>query len=415
VGRDFCARKEKWTSCLWVKALFYRIAPLLGNWAGVVSCLAGCRMIESFEVENFRCFESLKLGGLKRVNIITGENASGKTALLEAIFAATRGNVEGLVVLNQIRGITIGNNPIFSGLPMIVPTQHFSALWDHLFYSSRAANEIAFRFRDSDNTAYSLNVSFGVEGQHIVPQSLGGAGAGIAPLVISRTVAKSGEPAIDTSGIVSLGMQGVLQASAQLPNLGPSVFIFTAALNYAETDNVIWFSQLREKNATEGIVGFFQKNFTFIKNLEVLASSGTPGIYATLSSGEVRRLQIVSSGIYKIVSILLACAHANNGVILIDEIENGIFYEKYELTWSILNKFSKDYDCQVFVSSHSAECLQKLVQVIGDDVDEFSLIRTERKNGKCETRHISGASMKAALKRGGEIRGASVGSADQNH
>lgn len=215
------------------------------------------------------------------------------------------------------------------------------------------------------------------------------------------------QPAAPETSQYSLGSQGQIQASRRLPNFGPSVFIFTANMNYAEADNVNWFSRLRESGDTEEIIKFFREYFPFIVNLEVLQPTiGTaPGIYATLKSGVVRRLQLISSGIYKIVSILLACAQSRDGIILIDEIENGIFYDKYALTWYILNKFSKQYNCQIFVTSHSLECMQQLVPVMGNDVDDFSLIHAERENGKCILRHISGVAMKAALLGGNEIRG----------
>jgi AAA15 family ATPase/GTPase len=43
-------------------------------------------MIDRLIAKNFRCFESLDLPDLTRINVIVGDNASGKTALLEAIF-----------------------------------------------------------------------------------------------------------------------------------------------------------------------------------------------------------------------------------------------------------------------------------------------------------------------------------------
>lgn len=200
-----------------------------------------------------------------------------------------------------------------------------------------------------------------------------------------------------------------------MQNLGPSIALFPANVNLSENDAVSWWSQLREHKQTDDIVEFFRKSFPFIESLEVLQPPGTPAaLFANLTSGTVRRLTVLSAGITKIVSMLLACTRLRRGVVLIDEIENGIFYDKYAITWHILNKFSKGHDCQLFITSHSAECLQKLVQVIGDDVDDFSLLRSERENGKCVVRHISGASMKAALKRGGEIRGGGNGSSQDN-
>lgn len=43
-------------------------------------------MLQSIEIENFRCFEKTAISGFEQINLITGKNHSGKTALLEAIF-----------------------------------------------------------------------------------------------------------------------------------------------------------------------------------------------------------------------------------------------------------------------------------------------------------------------------------------
>ena len=44
-------------------------------------------LITGLEIDNFRCFEKLRVGGLTRVNLFVGKNNSGKTALLEAVEA----------------------------------------------------------------------------------------------------------------------------------------------------------------------------------------------------------------------------------------------------------------------------------------------------------------------------------------
>jgi AAA15 family ATPase/GTPase len=42
-------------------------------------------MLKYFALKNFRCFSSLRLDSLARVNLIAGKNNVGKTALLEAL------------------------------------------------------------------------------------------------------------------------------------------------------------------------------------------------------------------------------------------------------------------------------------------------------------------------------------------
>ncbi|MBV8738669.1 MAG: ATP-binding protein [Alphaproteobacteria bacterium] len=151
-----------------------------------------------------------------------------------------------------------------------------------------------------------------------------------------------------------------------------------------------------------------KQNFPYIEDLEILSPTGVQSLYAVMTSGEIRRLSTVSAGLTKIVSIFLGCANITNGIILIDELENGVFYEKYEFLWRALYDFAMDRHNQLFIASHSFECLSALLPVMGDKVEDFALLRTERDNGGCIVRHISGAAMKAALNRQGEIRGATI-------
>ncbi len=363
-------------------------------------------MLKSFAVKNFRCFEKAELSDLKTVNVITGNNASGKSALLEAIHFGLAGVPNDILWLNNLRGI---------GQPPITP-QNFKNAWEHYFRSfikdgkTTLSDNISIRYSDANNNSYSLDVSFR-SGQDMPPTAISGVPSAMSmiPLIFERKVNGT-----LTKSILSINEQGVIQQQPTLQPLGPGVFIFTSMLNYSEMDNTTWYSQIQtgldaDRNKAEKIIGFIKQNFPFIEGLQVLSPGGVQGMYATMKSGEVRRLQLVSSGIYKIITILLGCASLRNGIILVDEIENGIFYDKYELVWSVLYKFAKESGNQLFITSHCAECLESLAPVIGDNVDDFSLLRTELEDGKNIVRHISGASMKAALKRKDEIRGASGG------
>ena len=370
-------------------------------------------MLESLELSNFRGFPALKLEGLRRFNVVTGANASGKSALLEAIFCGARGTPEALLSNGQWRGVVPGITAAPLPVTMPVLPQNFRSIWDHWFYSGIKGDiSHVMKVEYSTNTGgrYSFSCKFGPEqplaNAGLIP-ALGGASVSvrgsIAPFKINREYSEHGS--IQRSSVdVTLDQRGQINVSAALPPLGPNVFVFSNQ-NYPESDNVGWYSHLRETGRATELVDFIRSTFPFITGLELLAIGGSTAIYAGLESGAVRRLQFVSSGINKIVSILLACANAGNGIILIDEVENGLFYDKYQLMWSVLYEFAKKFDFQIFASSHSAECLSKLVPTIEKNVGDFTLIRTEREGDKCVARHISGASMLAALRRGGDIRG----------
>src|SRR5438045_3958182 len=64
-------------------------------------------MYKTFEIQNFRGFKQLSLGGFRRINLITGKNNVGKTAILEALFLHSGSyNPELTLVLAGLRGIT---------------------------------------------------------------------------------------------------------------------------------------------------------------------------------------------------------------------------------------------------------------------------------------------------------------------
>ncbi|MBL7827141.1 MAG: AAA family ATPase, partial [Saprospiraceae bacterium] len=57
-------------------------------------------MINELKITNFRLFERLEIKDLKRVNLFSGKNNSGKTALLEALRIMAAG--EDLSVMRYI-------------------------------------------------------------------------------------------------------------------------------------------------------------------------------------------------------------------------------------------------------------------------------------------------------------------------
>jgi hypothetical protein len=62
-------------------------------------------MVKSIEIKNFRGFENFEASGLALINVIVGDNAVGKTALLEAIFLTLSGSPDKGVLLKQWRGL----------------------------------------------------------------------------------------------------------------------------------------------------------------------------------------------------------------------------------------------------------------------------------------------------------------------
>jgi AAA15 family ATPase/GTPase len=113
---------------------------------------------------------------------------------------------------------------------------------------------------------------------------------------------------------------------------------------------------------------------------------------------------MVSGGLDKLVSILIGIQTNPHGVILINEIENGIHYTKLQNLWSIIHRFANSNDTQIFASTHSWECLKAAQATIEHHSADFGLIRTEFKGQQRSVRQFDGTRLLGALKQGGEIR-----------
>src|ERR1700682_2958583 len=85
------------------------------------------RMIESIEIKNFRCFKHLRVKDCALINVVVGENGTGKTTLMEAIYLALCANPQGAMTLRAHRG---NDGVLFAGRPESI----VDALSSEFFY-----------------------------------------------------------------------------------------------------------------------------------------------------------------------------------------------------------------------------------------------------------------------------------------
>ena len=108
-------------------------------------------MIRSIDIRNFRCFEHLKIDPCHRINIIVGDNGSGKTALLEGVFFALGTNPDLGVRFRQQRGLEAA----FAGSPHGIE----EAIWRDFFYDRDWRQTISVQLTGDGPEARSVKIS----------------------------------------------------------------------------------------------------------------------------------------------------------------------------------------------------------------------------------------------------------------
>src|SRR5216684_4176503 len=99
-------------------------------------------MIRSFKIKNYRGFKDFAIEPLERVNLITGSNNVGKTALLEAIYLnITPANaLSSNLGSNNVESSTRHN--LFRGFKDINYSLDNVTKWGWLFHGKDLSNDV---------------------------------------------------------------------------------------------------------------------------------------------------------------------------------------------------------------------------------------------------------------------------------
>ncbi len=367
-------------------------------------------MIESLHIENFRCFKSLELHGLKRVNVVVGANASGKTVLLEGIKLGLGAGPAVWGFLNQLRGF----QPIL--IPNPVPDL-FRSYFVDLFHNFDDQNPITISTVDSNNRSSNVRIYFDpkhavttqqaqavpspVGFQPSTPETAGGpAVSTIIPLAFDRRGFGG-----DTSKLYATVQNGQILLQPG-PELGVTSAYFSSAYSTNPAENATWWSKLSVEKRSERVLSIIQSHFRFVRDLS--SENFLPGVtavYVDIAALD-RKLPAtyVSWGFNRLLTFILAIAMVRKGVIMIDEVENGIYHDRYVGVWETLFDLAKQQDTQLFVSTHSIECLKAALPTVNKHEQDFTLLRTDRINGTCGVTPIAGNMFESALQHGFDVR-----------
>jgi AAA15 family ATPase/GTPase len=160
------------------------------------------------------------------------------------------------------------------------------------------------------------------------------------------------------------------------------------------------------KSFLEGeFVDQFIQLYPRIKTITIELSAGSSMLFAAVEGlPEKIPLGLASGGMSKLAAILLGMTVHSGGLVLIDEIENGFYHQRLPSIWDALLKFSRQYDCQVFASTHSAECLNAVARLAETSPEEFCLMRTVLESDGTKVRAFSGERFSDAILANIEVR-----------
>jgi AAA domain, putative AbiEii toxin, Type IV TA system/AAA ATPase domain len=354
------------------------------------SLSAKYRMIDRLIIENFRCFDRLEVDKLASINVVVGENSSGKTALLEAVFFAGAATPESLIRFRIFRGYPEGQ------LQFSTDRKGYESIWREAFYNFDFGRTIVAKTVGSTGCSRETTVSYSQQGN--VPLTVNPDSYSQVPLVFSGVDA-SGKSFSYRADMTARGIN--YDATLQMV---PIVY-FPSSHRPPLREMADRFTSVDVRGELGKLVATLNERFIFLKGLSLGTSGGIPLIYAeTTYFREKVPVGVVSNGVEKLLGILLGIATSENGVVLVDELDSSVHYSKIAGVWEALRDFSASYSTQLFVATHSAEWLNGLLPVIRGHEQQFALLRMNVVDNKHIVERFTGEQLRAAIAQNAEIR-----------
>lgn len=353
-------------------------------------------MITYLKIDNFKQFDSIVFEKLKRINIISGSNNTGKTSILEAVFMFyDRGSPDFSFRQLQWRGISSMS---------LTP----SDLWQPLFHNFSFKNPISITVKDGqrrltakykniDNYHAILHTSNNSEYNNFQSTSSTKLESLQAQYEINNVFSGQSNLYVNT-GQVSLDSKGIVPLNKS------ATFLLSSSRGNTISD-LQRLSDIDVKKELKLVTSYLKIFEPKLSDISIVLHAGQPIIYGDIGVDNKIPLAYLGEGIMKFLSLLITIISNKNSLICLDEIENGIHFSIFPKLWEAIDRLSKEYNCQLFITTHSSDFIKSLAKYSDDSgFNDFSFSRIDKVEGKLKPKTYHSEVLKYAIGNDSEIR-----------
>lgn len=319
---------------------------------------------KKLEIKGFRGIRNLQIDGLKDINLILGKNNCGKTTVLEAIFLLIGlSNPQLIVKINQFRDLLTSDNEdlryIFNNLDYNNELSFKAYMHTPASYRELTIKPLDFFSTDKDITEKKIEKKmFSTSSTSEEKNKING-------LTLLFTVKEEGRKKQES--------EAKLQLTITLPRFSyPKEYIEKMKGYYITpksltTDNLDeGLDEIVKHKMENEIIEVLQKVDPKIQGIKF----GKNLIYLDIGLDTLIPLNLAGDGIRHILSVILGIYRAKNGILLIDELENGFHYSTLKSVWKAIIESSKKLGVQIFITTHNSETLKYFKEALEESSDD---------------------------------------------
>lgn len=362
-------------------------------------------MLNSLYISNYRNLKELKIDSIDQINLIAGKNNTGKSTILEAIaIYASKGDLNYILQLLRNRGEYSRqqepDNIVRSNIRAL------SSLFTDRIVGFNAENTI--RIGTADNTFDLRFIKYIDEFQKNEQ------GINVKRM---NVISNKDQDKIKNYKIgLDISTNGMFVIFPVEEHFVGHVNLFTSdKFQFIKTVNID--SEVNGK--LFDAIALTEKEYYVIDALKIIEPKAEKIAFVTEENSRTRKaviklsgitevlpLKSMGDGINRILTIILALVNAENGFLLIDEFENGLHYSVQEQLWEIIFSLSKKLNVQIFVTTHSNDCISGFERALNSpgNIVKGRLIRLDNVQGSIKQVEFLPEELKIANEQEIEVR-----------
>lgn len=367
-------------------------------------------MINEFHINGYRGFSEYHISDLSRVNIFVGKNNAGKSSLLEAFHLySTKLDSQVLQSIASRRGEVLLDVESRMQEQLQLDLSHF-------FIGHRIKKDAVIELSSEKQSlklsvgAYQAQLQIGMFDTDLFADHPKHDFFSLAASVKLGAHEQQLYDAVVSSAGAMLSPRRAYPRNASLKNC----FISPDSLDSSTL--VSMWNQMLVRNGESKIVEalrILEPNVASIVFLlpELISTryiqrTSLTGIVVGLSNGAKRYpLGSMGDGMKRLLAIALALSCSSGGSLFIDEIDSGLHYSVMGDLWRLVINTAISNNVQVFVSTHSLDCLRGLSVLSSESFKDKSAVSLYTVNaGDTEAVHYSTREIDTIIKHELEVR-----------
>ncbi|MCG6534036.1 MAG: AAA family ATPase [Syntrophales bacterium LBB04] len=344
--------------------------------------------IDTLEIRQFRALRQLKLEGLGRVNLMTGRNNTGKSSVLEALrILAPEASPSVIYSIQRFREEDVGE--MREATPSIDTDGLFqlSSLF-HGFpqFSVKLEPIVIVSSGGQRPMQLSLDVIWVSEerdqngSRRYIPQQqeLFNEREALPALMVEVGGARRLFPLEIMRRYPSRILRPEITDDSRLP----CVFVSPYGGERTSTLGLLW-DRIALSDREKDVIEALRIIDPEISAVSMIGGEGPRQTRtAIVRSAAISRpvpLRSFGDGLNRLFGIVLSLVNAKDGLLLIDEFENGLHHSIQVDIWKAIFKLASRLDIQVVATSHSWDAINAFQKAASEDPEEGVLIRLSRR------------------------------------